>query len=703
MFSEMTMENREECGRGQLSKTADNLLEPKKLTSQKISTTEADIGSPNQKNKDQLRRKTCPSSGYERKLICLQYGSATLKSQKDTRIPNYVKTYDGTRYPEDHLKIFQTAAKIKRWAMPTWCHIFNSILIGSAKVWFDKLIPESIDSYEVLRKAFLGNFTQQKKYIKDPVEIYHIKKREGESTEAFMERFKAESIHVNGAPECMRISGFMHGITNLDLIKRLNDNIPKSVDEMMSVTTTFLRGEAVVANQSRKKPGKRQERFTSLIKSLKEILAMETVKFKAPPPMSGPAENRNKGQVLHSSFSTTRDLIPRPLTSSDGQESPMVIEEEVKGHLIHRMFMEWMEGPPQRSYMSIALTDFARKSKGYTHIQMAEEDEKRLRSITRSGVLHYTKMSFGLKMLEHIPKDSVDKCLQRADLGEFWSAEEGMFLGHVINMKGIKACPEKAKAVIKLQSLRTLKDVQSLNGKLSDFQWTTEAEKAFQDMKQCITELSQLTGKNHKKGTNNVSLRGRAIERAFDINYRPRTAIRGQVLADFIAKRPDEDGAQTKVHVKEIIPDPWTLSMDGILMPRRHNDQDSTVDTPFSLPMEMDFVNNPLSRDMDMADADSLSVARTGLFFTQSTPHEYNDEDTLTNNTKFNKPQLRARRFVYCSNEASTQEDGKLSPKWGRTYEVVEHLGQRAYKDPIQGLMTYFVDLEHQRSEELLL
>ncbi|GJV19083.1 reverse transcriptase domain-containing protein [Tanacetum coccineum] len=50
---------------------------------------------------------------------------------------------------------------------------------------------------------------------------------------------------------------------------------------------------------------------------------------------------------------------------------------------------------------------------------------------------------------------------------------------------------------------------------------------------------------------------------AFDINYRPRTAIRGQVLADLIAEKPDEDGAHTKVHVKEIIPNPWTLSMDG--------------------------------------------------------------------------------------------------------------------------------------------
>nr|GEU52069.1 reverse transcriptase domain-containing protein [Tanacetum cinerariifolium] len=88
---------------------------------------------------------------------------------------------------------------------------------------------------------------------KDPIEIHHIKQREEESTEAFMKCFKAESMHVNKASKCMRLSGFMYDIANPDLIKRLNDNILKSVDEMMSVTTTFLRGEVAVANQSRKK------------------------------------------------------------------------------------------------------------------------------------------------------------------------------------------------------------------------------------------------------------------------------------------------------------------------------------------------------------------------------------------------------------------------------------------------------------------
>nr|GEW93068.1 reverse transcriptase domain-containing protein [Tanacetum cinerariifolium] len=136
------------------------------------------------------------------------------KVPKRTCIPTNVKTYDGTGDPEDHLKIFQTTTKIEQWAMPTWCHMFNSTLIGLARVGFDTLPLESIDSYVVLRKAFLRNFLQEKKYIKDPIEIHHIRQREGELSEPFMERFKAESMHVNGAPECMRVSKFMHNITN---------------------------------------------------------------------------------------------------------------------------------------------------------------------------------------------------------------------------------------------------------------------------------------------------------------------------------------------------------------------------------------------------------------------------------------------------------------------------------------------------------
>ncbi|GJY63651.1 reverse transcriptase domain-containing protein [Tanacetum coccineum] len=58
---------------------------------------------------------------------------------------------------------------------------------------------ESIDSYEDLRTSFRENYLQQTKHIKDPVEIHHIKQRDGESTEDFMERYKAEVLDVEGA------------------------------------------------------------------------------------------------------------------------------------------------------------------------------------------------------------------------------------------------------------------------------------------------------------------------------------------------------------------------------------------------------------------------------------------------------------------------------------------------------------------------
>ncbi|GKC88147.1 reverse transcriptase domain-containing protein [Tanacetum coccineum] len=117
-----------------------------------------------------------------------------------TRMPSHIKTYDGSEDLEDHLKIFQAAAKTERWAMPTWCHMFNSTLTGNTRVCFDDLPPESIDSYDDLKKAFLENYLQQKKCIKDSIEIHNIQQREGESTEDFVKRYKLESRDVKGAP-----------------------------------------------------------------------------------------------------------------------------------------------------------------------------------------------------------------------------------------------------------------------------------------------------------------------------------------------------------------------------------------------------------------------------------------------------------------------------------------------------------------------
>ncbi|GJS62225.1 reverse transcriptase domain-containing protein [Tanacetum coccineum] len=279
-----------------------------------------------------------------------------------TRMPSHVKTYNGSGDPKDHLKLFQAAAKTERWAMPTWCHMFNSTLAENARVWFDKLPRESIDSYEDLRTAFRENYLQQTKHIKDPVEIHHIKQRDGESTEDFMERYKAEILDVEGAPECMKIFEFMHSITHPELIKRLYEKIPRSMDEMYKATTSILQGEVAAFSHSRKKapaPWKQPEggnkpnfkkgfknkqrldrkpdRFSLLTKTPKEIFALEKGKFKAPPPMVTPPEKRdpNKYCEFHADTGHSTDECMQLRKQIDEMiNSDKLLRPEVRSQMI---------------------------------------------------------------------------------------------------------------------------------------------------------------------------------------------------------------------------------------------------------------------------------------------------------------------------------------------------------------------------------
>ncbi|GKA16065.1 reverse transcriptase domain-containing protein [Tanacetum coccineum] len=250
--------------------------------------SEEDIGSQNQRGKSRVLRMICPNHGYVKKQILSLLGYVTLTFQKPVCLVTSRHTTE-----------------------------------------------ESIDSYDDLKKAFLENYLQHKKCIKDPVEIHNIKQRDGESTEEFVRRYKLECRDVKGAPERMKISGFMHKITNPELIKRLHDKILKSVDEMMRVTTTFLRGEDAASNRERKKPfpswkqqeaghkqnfkkggfrnqqrsERKQDRFTLLTKTPKEIMALNKGKFKPPPPMTTPVEERNASKFceFHGEVGHTTD------------------------------------------------------------------------------------------------------------------------------------------------------------------------------------------------------------------------------------------------------------------------------------------------------------------------------------------------------------------------------------------------------------
>ncbi|GKA16611.1 reverse transcriptase domain-containing protein [Tanacetum coccineum] len=168
------------------------------------------------------------------------------------------------------------------------------------------------------------------------------------------------------------------------------------MDEMYRVTTSFLQGEVSAFSHGRKKaltPWKQPEggnkpsfkkgfknkhrsdrkldRFSLLTKTPKEISALEKGKFKAPPPMVTPVEKKdlNKYCKFHAdtghstdecmqlkkqidemikaakqkvtqSFSPETTISFPPLGDEDGMEGLMIIEDEIGGHFVHRIYVD---------------------------------------------------------------------------------------------------------------------------------------------------------------------------------------------------------------------------------------------------------------------------------------------------------------------------------------------------------------------------
>nr|GEX17003.1 reverse transcriptase domain-containing protein [Tanacetum cinerariifolium] len=204
----------------------------------------------------------------------------------------------------------------------------------AARVWFDELPLESIDSYKDLKAAFLAYFMQQRKYVKDPVEIHNIKQKYGETIEDFMELFKVETGRMKGAPECMQISGFMHGVNNYELTKRLNEHVPKTMEEIMITTTAFIRGEAAIVG---KKKGHTSYRTHD---QSKRHTSEKRSDFPGQPREGRGSSSFTPLQGHQKKFSRSRQESSSRHHLCSGTEGPLVIEAEIGGHMIHRMYVD---------------------------------------------------------------------------------------------------------------------------------------------------------------------------------------------------------------------------------------------------------------------------------------------------------------------------------------------------------------------------
>ncbi|GKF43433.1 hypothetical protein Tco_0129985 [Tanacetum coccineum] len=106
---------------------------------QRRSPSESPPSSDSEDSRRKRRRRVSSSSEDEdmsrpwrrQKVDAFTRRISDFSEDKKRRMPANIKTYDGTGDPDDHLKIFKSAATIENWPQPVWCHMFNSTLVGN--------------------------------------------------------------------------------------------------------------------------------------------------------------------------------------------------------------------------------------------------------------------------------------------------------------------------------------------------------------------------------------------------------------------------------------------------------------------------------------------------------------------------------------------------------------------------------------------
>ncbi|GJZ18205.1 reverse transcriptase domain-containing protein [Tanacetum coccineum] len=218
---------------------------------------------------------------------------------------------------------------MQKWLMPVACHVFTYTLKDSARIWWNSQKAGSILNYEDLKAKFRSHFSLQKKFTKMHLAVHNIKKREGESTRAFVTRYADDTLQILGLHEEQRISGFVYGLRTQSLVEHLSTDLSSTYKGLMEKTYTWIEAREVATNgapndqrenfeRSRKsswdnnRGQKGRDRFSpyrapnhgllsSLSKIPREILATDKAarRFEQPPRMFGSRRSRDMSKYCH--------------------------------------------------------------------------------------------------------------------------------------------------------------------------------------------------------------------------------------------------------------------------------------------------------------------------------------------------------------------------------------------------------------------
>ncbi|XP_050257737.1 uncharacterized protein LOC126702914 [Quercus robur] len=123
------------------------------------------------------------------------------------------------------------------------CKAFPTTLKRPARIWFSRLTPNSISTFEELNAQFASHFIGGHRYKKSTVCLINIKQRKDEMLRSYITRFNKKALLINKANDKILVAAFTNGLRKGKFLFSLYKNDPKTMSDVLYWAIKYMKVE----------------------------------------------------------------------------------------------------------------------------------------------------------------------------------------------------------------------------------------------------------------------------------------------------------------------------------------------------------------------------------------------------------------------------------------------------------------------------
>ena len=140
------------------------------------------------------------------------------------------------------------------------CRAFPTTLRGLARIWFSRLMLNSISTFKDLSAQFASHFIRGHRYKKSIACLMSIRQWEDETLRSYIARFNKEALPIDEADDKILLKDFTNELQKGKFLFSLYKNDSKTMSDVLYRAIKYINAEdALLAHEEKPKKEERQE------------------------------------------------------------------------------------------------------------------------------------------------------------------------------------------------------------------------------------------------------------------------------------------------------------------------------------------------------------------------------------------------------------------------------------------------------------